>query len=37
MGYIGFLAYEVVRHFDAIDLPLDGHLRDAESILPECS
>ena len=35
MGYIGFLAYEAARHFDAIDLPLDGHLPDAQFILPE--
>ena len=35
MGYIGFLAYEAARQFDAIDLPPDGRLPDAQFILPE--
>jgi anthranilate synthase component 1 len=35
MGYIGFLSYEAARNFDAIDLPLDERLPDAQFILPE--
>lgn len=35
MGYIGFLSFESVRYFDAIDLPPDADMPDALFFLPE--
>ena len=35
MGYIGFLSDKAARQFDAIDLPVDQRLPDAQFVLPE--